>query len=408
MTQAQKLELRRSEVRERLAEIAGLEGEAFTEEIEAESKALQTEYRTLESRARAALIAESAEESKALAEAEGGEGREYRELVGRADLGALIAGVIEGRSQDGAVKELQEHCKVGGNQVPLDMLREVRDVTPAPAQTGQSQAEILQPVYARSAAAFLGIEMPSVPAAARTFPVLTTRATVGGPVADSTPIPETTGAFSTTELSPERIQASFFWRRTDAARLAGMGEALRMALSASLEEALDAQIIGASGTIGLLAGNNLAAVDGNPDNSAATYTQVRKGLVFSRIDGRYAVSSSDLRILLGASSYEYFGGLFQTQPRDRSLVEDVEDLVDGMLRVSAHVPAIAAKHQFSLIRRGSRMGEAVAPMWEGPTVIVDPYTRADTGEIKVTVVQLFNFAVIRAESFAKVAFQLQP
>ncbi len=47
MTTLQKLRLRLSQVRQRLNEISGLEGDAFTDEIRAEAETLQTEYRDL-------------------------------------------------------------------------------------------------------------------------------------------------------------------------------------------------------------------------------------------------------------------------------------------------------------------------------------------------------------------------
>ena len=61
MTTAQKIALRLSQVRQRLNEISGLEGEAFTDEIRAEADTLQGEFRDLETRHRSALIAEGDE-----------------------------------------------------------------------------------------------------------------------------------------------------------------------------------------------------------------------------------------------------------------------------------------------------------------------------------------------------------
>ena len=59
MTESQRLTVRASEIRQRLNEIAGLEGDALTNEVGAESDKLGTEYRDVETRLRAAVIAES-------------------------------------------------------------------------------------------------------------------------------------------------------------------------------------------------------------------------------------------------------------------------------------------------------------------------------------------------------------
>ena len=53
MTNAQKIALRISQVRERLRAIATIEGDAFTDEVRAESGNLETEYADLETRHRA-------------------------------------------------------------------------------------------------------------------------------------------------------------------------------------------------------------------------------------------------------------------------------------------------------------------------------------------------------------------
>ena len=73
MLSSQKITLRLSEIRQRLNEIAGLEGDAFTDEIRTEADTLQTEFRDLEVRHRAAIIGE-ADEADRLAR-EFGEGR---------------------------------------------------------------------------------------------------------------------------------------------------------------------------------------------------------------------------------------------------------------------------------------------------------------------------------------------
>ena len=68
MTNSQRLTLRASEIRQRLNEIAGLDGDALTDEIRAESARLGTEYADVETRRRAAIIAEDVETRKTATE----------------------------------------------------------------------------------------------------------------------------------------------------------------------------------------------------------------------------------------------------------------------------------------------------------------------------------------------------
>ena len=68
----------------------------------------------------------------------------------------------------------------------------------------------------------------------------------------------------------------------------------------------------------------------------------------------------------------------------------------GGVKVSAHVPGSVSNRQNVVIRRG--MSEsAVAPVWEGITLIPDEVTKADNGQIKITAVMLFAMKVLRTD-----------
>ena len=88
-------------------------------------------------------------------------------------------------------------------------------------------------------AAFMGVDMPTVPAGDHVFPVLTTQPTVGGPHTDSSEVDETTGSFSGgCAFTEQDYRLAFWYKRTDRARFAGMDTALRSNLAAALADAL--------------------------------------------------------------------------------------------------------------------------------------------------------------------------
>ena len=65
------------------------------------------------------------------------------------------------------------------------------------------------------------------------YPVLTTQADCRrAAYADNTDVAETDGVFSSDLLGPQRVQASFVYKRTDAMRFGAMDASLRMALNA--------------------------------------------------------------------------------------------------------------------------------------------------------------------------------
>ena len=398
MTASQKLQIRGSSIRARLLEINDLEGDAYSTEIRSESDTLTTEFTDVETRLRAAMVIEGDETEKRALEYQNGESaevRELRELTGRANAGAIIMAVTEKRNSIGAELELQQHHKLAENQIPLEMLRvELRaaGVTTAPTNVGTSQAEIVQPVFANGAGAFLGIDRPTVAAGDAVYPVLATRPDVGGPHSDSSDVPETDSTFDADLLAPERVQASSMYRRVDAARFPNMDSALRMALNSALEEKLDYEVL--RGVEGLLTGSKLA---NHNKSGETTHAQYLSQFCFGRVDGRYASEQGDLRVLMGSGSYAHAGSTYQSTPHLSALDALMAKVP---VRVSAHVPDVASTKQNNVIRLGMR-SDYVQPMWNGVTIIVDEVTGSGKGEIEVTAVLLTNTKILRAAGFFK-------
>ena len=308
-------------------------------------------------------------------------------------MGQIFDAALERRSIDGPTRELQEHYHLAPNQVPLDLLEE-RAVTPAPADVGQDQQAIVPYVFPMAVAAFLGIPQPRVPVGEAVYPVLTSELTVGTP-AENAEQAETTGAFSADVLSPGRIQASFFYSREDAARFAGMDMALRENLSEGLMDGLDKAIL--SGPNGLLSGTNLA----NHNVAAVTaYADYVSNFAYGRVDGRYAATVGEIRVVMGAGTYAHAASLYRGNQADQhALARLMADT--GGVRVSAHVPAVDnANKQNAVIRLGQRM-DAVSPVWEGVTLIPDDVTGAKKGTITITAVMLHAVKILRTAGFFK-------
>ena len=385
MTARQTIELRRSEIRQRLGAIAELDGDGRTDAIASEQTSLMVELRESEPRLQAAIAAE--ESDTRLKNPGDGEGAEHRALVGRASLGDIFAAVLEHRAAEGATRELQEHLGLGANQVPLDLL-EHRAVTPAPADVGQNMAAIVPGVFPESVAAFLGIDMPRVGTGEAIYPVLTQNAEVKTP-AENAAATETTGAFSADVLTPARLQASFFYSREDRARFVGMDSALRENLSMALADGLDKEVV--AGTNGLLTGTNLA---NHAVAAETTFAIYKSQLLYGRVDGTYAAGAGDIRLVLGAGTYAHAAGQYRATENNFSAL-DVLMQAAGGVRVSAHVPAVASNEQNALVRLGMRR-DMVAPVWEGVTLIPDEITKAGNGQIVITAVLLYAVKVLRA------------
>ena len=378
MTHAVKL----SELREKINGHDGEDTDALAA-LENESKATEVKYRS-------AVKAEAAAAEVAAAD---GSGAEHRALVEGASVGRIFAAALEGRATDGREHELQTAAGLGSNQVPLALI-ENRAITPAPGDTGATQQPIVQPVFSEGDAMFLGVMQERVAVGDAVFPVLTSRPTVEGPHTDDSIVAAPVGSFSAFALSPGRLQASFEYLRTDAARFFSMDESLRMALSSGLSEALDKEVVDQIVT-------DVTRTDASAADTFATY---RSRFVYASVDGRFASTEQDVRLLVGSKTLENMSGLYRGNSADDSAVDSLRRVTGGV-KVSPHIAmADGNKKQDVIVRRGMRP-DAVAAIWDGVTLIPDSITKAGAGTVILTAVGLASFKVTRTDGFARIQSQ---
>ena len=403
MLQSQKLALRASEIRARLNSLGG---EELTDETRSELDTLTVEYRDVESKIRAALVSEDV---PAETPPENAETRETREVLGRANISGIFEAALSGKQPDGAEAEIQKELNLDGNAVPLSLLRRheggeglerrTTGVTPVPASgsIGASQSEIIAAVFPEAASAFLGIPQPTVGVGERVYTVLSTSAAPGTP-AKGADQAHSAAAFTASVLSPARIQGSVFFAREDRARLTGLNEALRSNLSDTLGDELDQQVL--TGTNGLLTGTNLANDNASTIDTFATY---RSRFAYSQVDGKYAMTAGELRLLVGSATFSHAASVYRGNNSDLDALASLMTATGGV-RVSANMTAVSGDKQNVVIRRGDRQ-DAVTPIWEGISLITDEVTMAKAGEIVITAVMLYAFKILRADGFKKVQSQ---
>ena len=396
MTPAQTLALRASDIRSRLAALGGTPD--LSDEQNAEISELRNEYTDVETRSAALIIAGDTPTEPVVKE-QRSEDREMDALIAGASIAQIFGAALERRSTDGETAELQEHLGLSANQIPLELL-EVRatGVTPAPANVAQNQSEIVPAVFPQSCAAYLGIDMPTVGVGEAVYPVLSTSADAGTP-AEGIAQDETAGGFTAEVLSPSRIQASFFYSREDRARFAGMDSALRMNLSEALSDKLDQQIL--NGANGLLEGTN---IPNNNVSTQTTYPLYREQFAYGRVDGRYATSPEDLRVVMGSATFAHAASQYRGN-NDNTDALFAMKAAGVAVKVSAHVPALAATKQNAIVRLGMRR-DMVAPIWQGIQLVPDEITKAAKGEVVITAIMLHAVKILRKGGFYKQQIQV--
>ena len=403
MDRLQKLQLRQSEVRTSLAEMLDTPAEKRSETFDGDLGKLTGEMKSIEVEVRAALVMTPEPEERR--ESGDAQEREFAAMLETANLGSIFKAAIEHRSADGVEKELQDHFGLASNQIPLEMLRDMETMERRAAATitgdvAVSQSPTIGYIYPRAIAAFLGVSMPTVPVGERTYPVLTTPATVRTP-AKSAAAAETTAEFTVKTLVPRRAQASFSYTREDAARFPNMAGALRTNLNAAISDKVDSEVVNGAG--GFFGTGGLAAP--TAPTVTATFPTYR-GLVYGRIDGRYASVASDVRLVVGSETYQKMASTYRGNSDNTDALASLLSVSAGV-RVGAHIadPTTNLNDQDLIAALGTAMN-AVAPMWQGVSLIVDEVTKAKEGEIIITAVQLMSVAILRADGFARLAVQL--
>ena len=417
MVESQKLTLRASEIRTRLSEIAGLPDDGVTAEIRTETDTLTTEYQNVETRLRAAMVAEDAD--RQAAELRGGgdddaETRELRSLQGRASLGRYLQGFADGEQLTGAERELAETrgLTTSGNVLPWDALlppprpgAELRDdaVTGAPGSGNPvNQSAIIQRVFARSAVRRLGVALPSVGVGQASYPVISA-GQAGAFVAADGAVEAAAGTITPNALAPVRLQARLQFRIEDAMTTLGLESGLADDLTMALGDRLDAQVIGLGdanvrGFLATAAHGGLAdyADPGEVVTFAAAAMQAARG-----VDGKYAGSESECSWIVGTASYQKMAALIQAND-STSATERLRRVLRDFM-ASANIPAAASNVQQGIL---AKLGapdaiNAVCPIWEGLRLIRDEVTNAAKGQIQVTAIALHNFRILRADGFAR-------
>ncbi len=170
MKRLRELRERQSRERQKMAELSLVD--ELTEEQRAEFDTIEQGTPDLERQLRAAQSAYDDEVDKQTQEhrQDNPAGRELRALIEGASVADVFSAALQHRATTGQTAEIQEHFHLNANQVPLAML-ETRAATQAPADVGANQQEIIPGVFPQSCAAFLGVDIPTVPVGEATDPV---------------------------------------------------------------------------------------------------------------------------------------------------------------------------------------------------------------------------------------------
>ena len=417
MTPRQTIELRQSEIRARLGEVAVLTGDALTDEITTERDGLMVELRASEPQLQAAIQAED-RDSRLRRDGLDREARERIELRSRARVGNFLVAALRGSLVSGAEAEIQAAAGVGG--IPLELWepdpREVREertesraITPAPATGMGVNLDPIRPaVFAPSIAPRLMIDMPMVGSGTYATGTITTNI-AAGPVAKSGEVLQDMGAITTSTATPKRVGASMALAMEDIAAIGAENfeSILRQNISLSLSAELDNQIINGDGT-----GNNLSGMFTALTNASAPAAAVETWKRFLRIqsdgiDGLWATMLSHIAMVVGVETYQVAAATFQGNDSEESAASYLERMGESFF-TNSRMPAKDSHIQLGILCRKGRMGmrTAVSPTW-GDISVDDIYTQARKGERHFTVNALIGDVIlVQPDAYKEIKFRV--
>ena len=288
------LELRMSEARQELSDL--LESDADNEKV----GVLNTEMRSLDRQIMGHKLTSPEPETKTVTGTP--EGREMRQLVGRASLGKMMSGIADDGQGDGAERELRQARNLPDNYIPWDMLEKRAAVDVTGDEEGNTTPWI-QRVFPMSAAAFCGVDVITVPVGQVLIPVITTGVTIGF-VAAGAAQAESSPEAAVKTLTPRRGTGNFPVNKEDLAVFPMMESAWRMELTDAVQNAIDVDML-------TLASKGLLVAGGADPTDPADATTAVEFLadVYGAVDGVYASSVNQIKLLVGPETYGYMGGL---------------------------------------------------------------------------------------------------
>lgn len=389
MLTSQRLSLRSSEVRQRLNELANLD--KLSEEDRSECDTLTAELSDIETRYRAALLAEDRSD-----EAPDPDRVELRSNV---KVGDYLAALKGRQNLAGAAGELNAELKLAGNHIPFEALetRSAEDradmASGAPATVGVNLRPIAPFVFAASVAPMLGIEMPTVGRGTYAAPHITS-ALEAESKGKGQAVESAAAVFGVKSMTPKRVSARLTWQLEDEVSFGApdFESALRANLQMALSDQLDTFLLndnsGTHDPEGLI--GQLGSVAGA--SNIVTYTSAIATFA-DLIDGLWSRSLSDIRAIVNADVIKKLEALLQVPLTsgangEKAVAQYLREAMGGLVshhRMPAHSSNVSTGVAF---RAGNGLMERPAPAlcasW-GSVEVTDIYSDSAAATTHATV-----------------------
>ncbi|WP_425050749.1 phage major capsid protein [Psychromarinibacter sp. S121] len=402
---------RQSEIRQTLSEIVGKDQP--TEDETRKMDELDREYRSNETRYRAALVAEDEERRDAGAELEGRSAQEWAEVMAGFEMRQVALALDEGRALDGRTAEIVAELRSAGGfrgiPVPWEALElrageTVASGTPDPMQT----RPIIDRLFPQSVAARMGGSMINVPQGEVEYPVVTSAVTASWQASETGAV-ASPSAFITTDrpLAPDHTLG--IQMKLTRKSLKQSGQALEQAVRRDMNGAIAQEMdrvaflgAGASGEPdGVIADTSGYGITETVIDAPASWSAFRAAVTRFMLSNASG-SPSGVRLLIRPEVWDAMDdtyidtgtGVTEWDRLTRNIPAGNIAMSPNALAAPAGTP-LATKALLTTSARG--VSPFFLATWGAVDLIRDPYSDAASGGLRLTALATMDITVARPQ-----------
>lgn len=408
MLESVKIARRQSEIRQALAGLVGKENPS--EDETRNMSALDSEYRTNETRYRAALIAEDTERRDAGRDLETRGSNEWADLVNKFEMRQVVLALDEGRAMNGATAEVVTEMRAKGGYrgvpVPWEALeRRVGETVASGIFDPKQVRPVIDRLFPDSVAARMGGQMIAIDTGLMEIPLTTSSVTAGWAASETGNVAGPT-TFATTErtLSPEQTLGIQVKLTRQSMKQSGdaLEQAVRRDINGTMQSVLDSAVFnggGASGVpLGVISGQATYGY-GTTAVSAAASAAAFRAVAATFIGANAANGPGDVKVLMHPQTWSYMDGQLVTNTAVSQWDLHTKNFPAGNNVLSTLATLTAGTPDSSVALLTTNAG-GVAPFvigaWGGIDMIRDPYSDAQAGMLRITALATFDVNILRA------------
>jgi HK97 family phage major capsid protein len=407
MLDSLKITRRQSEIRQQLAGLVGKDTPTTDETRSMET--LDAEYRTNETRFRAALVSEDTERREAGAELETRSTTEWDAIMSGFEMRQVALSLDEGRALSGQtaeiVTELRSQGGYRGIPVPYAALETragetIASGTPDPIVT----RPLIERLFPASVAAQMGVQMINIGTGGQETPVTTSAISAGWQATELGNVPGPS-AYTTLDrpLKPDHtlgIQMRIS-RKTLLQSGAALEQAIRRDMAGAMQQEMDRAIFNGSGSsgepTGVFTGATAWGIAETDLSAAASWAAIRTEVV-AFMTANAATGPGAVRLLIRPEVFDTMDGAFISG----TAVTEWERLMKYITTVVMSHNALPAPAGTPLESKALLTTSAggVAPvfvgLWGAVDLIRDPYADAQSGGLRLTALSTMDTTISRA------------